>query len=550
MNDVANSCAFDVMGALRRNARGLSGWRLLVVAWLLCLGVPAQAETAADVLRGRLEGHLSGNAPLTLAPRSAPRAIAQFYAMRDWQPVWDAPRYQALLAALAGLEADGLNPEDYALSQLRRLPATTEAARVADRELLATRSCLLALLHLYHGKVDPQQLDPHWNFDGPRVDPGEGLLLVQAAVEQNRLDEVFQRARPQLPFYYQLREALARLRKVAAAGGWPALPSGPTLEPGMRDARVPLLRERLQLAGLLPATAVPEPELFGEFLREAVLRFQREASLLPDGRVGPATRTELNVPVAARIDQLRVNLERLRWFHNKLSGRAVVVDLAGFRIFYLVEGEAKWSARVQIGRDYRATPVFQSQLDRITLSPSWHVPPTIFKEDALPAIRRNRNYLVKHRLHVYNAAGQRISPSAVNWWRPGNISLRQEPGPEGALGELVLRFDNPYAVYLHDTPHKDLFDASRRTTSSGCIRVENIHELAVLLLDDAQQWSREALQAAIDERRTRDVPLPEKVPILLAYWTVQVDPDGYVAFRPDVYTRDPAVLQALDAQAQ
>lgn len=504
------------------------------------------APAAADLLRDRLAPLLAA-APKGPDPRSAQRAVASFYAARDWQPVWDEPRFRALLAALADLEADGLRPDDYGLAQLRALPPAATPADIADREWLATRALLTAVLHLYRGKVDPVQIDPHWNFSGMAVDAAVGLPLVQEAVANNRIEDLFQRARPLLPYYYELRRALARLRRLEAAGGWPALPEGKPLKPGMTDARVPLLRRRLQAAGLLGDAAVAEPEHYDDLLAAAVQRFQRGATLEADGSVGPATRRELNVEVAARIGQLRVNLERARWFHQMLSGKVVIVDLAGFRIYYLQDGVPKWTSRVQVGREYRASPVYESVLERVTLSPSWVVPPTIFQEDALPAIRRNRAYLTKNKLHVYNAAGQRIAPGRVNWSRPGNITLRQEPGADGALGELVLRFDNPYAVYLHDTPHKELFDASRRATSSGCIRVEQVHELAVLLLDDPVQWNREALQQAIEARRTRDVPLPARVPILLAYWTAQADPDGYVAFRPDLYQRDPAVLQALDA---
>ena len=150
------------------------------------------------------------------------------------------------------------------------------------------------------------------------------------------------------------------------------------------------------------------------------------------------------------------------------------------------------------------------------------------------------------RQSVYNAAGQKIPASSVNWNRPGNITLRQDPGPDGSLGELVIRFANPYSVYLHDTPHKEMFNASQRATSSGCIRVQNIHELAVMLFDDPVKWSREAMQKVIDERKTRNVTLKRKIPILLAYWTLDVGEDGYVSFKPDVYKRDPAVLKALD----
>ncbi|HEX4870571.1 MAG TPA: L,D-transpeptidase family protein [Moraxellaceae bacterium] len=531
--------------------------RLLLVALLLAAPVLAAAETVAGLLQARLAPALANPRPLALEPASLPQAVAVFYAGREWMPAWDEARVAALLRALESLAGDGLSPADYGVAPLRALAGAPTPEAQAERELAATRACLLALLHLYRGKVDPRTLDAHWNFPARRLDPAVALQEVETAVREGRIDDLFDRARPVWGYYHRLRIALAQLRRVEAGGGWPVLPAGPTLKPGASDARVPLLRQRLRLAGLLPAdsgaaTAVTTAgsggaDTYDAGLQAAVQRFQREANLEPDGAIGPATRNELNLPVAVRIAQVRANLERVRWFKSDLDKEAVIVDLAGYRILYLRDGELRWSSRVQVGREYRPSPVFQSTITYLTLSPGWVVPPTILREDALPAIRRNRGYLAKNRLRVFNAAGEAIPARAVNWWRPGNIQLRQDPGPDGALGEVVIRFDNPYSVYLHDTPHKELFSASRRATSSGCIRVENVHELAVLLLDDPVNWSREKLQQAIDVRETRKVPLSRGVPILLGYWTVQVDPDGYVAFRPDIYHRDEPLLQALDA---
>lgn len=519
---------------------------------------PVATAPVARLLRERLQPELARPAPVALEAAALPRAVADFYAARDWAPAWDAARLQGLQRALADLEGDGLRPDDYGLAELRALAGASDPARVAEREWLATRGCLLALLHLYRGRSDPRQLDAHWNFSPRQREPRQALREVAQGVADNRIDELFDLARPAWGFYDRLRIALAQLRRVEAAGGWPVLAAGPTLKPGMTDARVPALRQRMVLAGLLAApaaggrgqaggpAATAVPEFYDAALAQAVQRFQREANLDADGAVGPATRNELNVPVAARIGQLRANLERVRWFQNELASEVVIVDIAGYRILYLRDGEVAWQSRVQVGREYRPSPVFQSAITYLTLSPAWVVPPTILKEDSLPAIRRKRGYLAKNHLHVYRD-GKRVAASSVNWWRPGNIQLRQDPGADGALGEVVIRFDNPFSVYLHDTPHKEFFGRSRRATSSGCIRVENVHELAVRLLDDPVNWSREKLQAAIDTRETRKVPLSRPVPILLAYWTAQVDPDGYIAFRPDIYHRDGPLLAALDA---
>ncbi len=523
--------------------------RFFFLLLLLLVAGMARAETAADIIRQQLGPHAGSKAALRVADTSIPQAVVQFYEERQWQPVWDETRFQVLLTQLAGLYTDGLTPDDYGFSLLERAQKVgADPAHQAERDMVATRAYLLALLHLYHGKVDPVRLDSHWNFDARQLDPQTGLHAAREAAENNTLQDIFNRARPPLPQYNALRTALARLRSVALAGGWPQLPAGPVLRPGMRDARVPLLRERLEWAGLLPYGVPAQPELYDEVLKAAVQRFQQEAYLDADGVVGPGTRDVLNVPVAERIAQVRANLERARWFMHETSGDFVIVDLAGYRIAYMHDSEVKWHSRVQIGKEYRSTPAFKSVITHITLSPGWVVPPTIFREDALPAIRRNPDYLARNHLGIYNAAGQKIPAGSVNWSRPGNITLRQEPGADGALGEVVIRFPNPYSIYLHDTPHKEMFSNSQRATSSGCIRVENIHELAVLLLDDDKKWNRGAMQKVIDERQTRNVTLTRKIPVLLAYWTVDLGDDGYVSFKPDVYKRDAAVVKALAGQ--
>lgn len=513
----------------------------------LLLAGAVSADVVSDNIRARLEPFVDARRPLQLAGASVPQAVVQLYAENNWEPFWDDERLQALLTELALLYTDGLTPDDYGFSLLERSLKQPASVDKAERDMVATRGYLMALLHLYHGKVDPARLDSHWNFDFRKLDPKLGLEMARDAVSQNELPDIFNRARPEMPQYNSLRMALARYRAVALAGGWPQIPATkPYLKPGMSDVRVPLLRQQMVARGMLPYAEHAEPLLFDDALKLALMRFQQESYLDADGAVGPATVSELNIPVAERIRQIRANLERMRWFMHEASDDYVVVDLAGYRIFYIQGGAVKWQSRVQIGKEYRSSPVFKSLITYITLSPGWVVPPTIFKEDALPAIRRNRDYLTRNKISVYNAAGQKIPASQVNWNRPGNITLRQDPGPEGSLGEVVIRFMNPYSVYLHDTPHKEMFDRTQRATSSGCIRVQNIHELAVLLLDDAQKWNGEAMQKVINERKTRNVTLQKKVPILLAYWTVDVASDGYVAFKPDVYKRDPQVATALD----
>lgn len=537
----------------------------------------AQLSPVAEALRQRVDESRYLSDASAAAPEQA--GVPEFYERRGFRPAWTEPaRIDALRAALESLRDDGLRPEDYGVAHLiaaraslsrSRTPATASAE--ADLDWRFSRAYLLALSHLYWGKVDPKALDPRWNFQQRALDRERALRAVIEAVDQGLIAGVFERARPTHPIYTALRQGLADLRAIERAGGWPRIAPGDTLDPGASDPRVSVLRERLLASGHLappfappPATGTaasaadraaspvrlgPDPEWYDPALEAAVRRFQAEQYLKPDGRVGKETLAALNVSVAQRIGQMRVNLERARWQLHEIRDAFVLVDVAGFKIGYFEGARPVWSSRVQVGRTYRSTPIFQSEITYVTFNPTWTVPPTILRNDVLPKVRQDPGYLAKNHLRVLASDGRTLDPSAVDWSRPGAVTLRQDAGPSNALGRAVIRFPNEYLVYLHDTPSQALFEREQRAFSSGCIRVERALELVERLLADPERWSREAIDQVVAAGETQTVNLSKPVPILLVYWTVDVLADGRIAFKPDIYGRDPPILAALDMPA-
>ncbi len=322
----------------------------------------------------------------------------------------------------------------------------------------------------------------------------------------------------------------------------------------MSGPRVLQLRERLIAGG--DAFAWPFapiwPEHFDTSLVAAVKSFQSRHGLPPDGVVGRQTQAELDVPVEERVEQLRVNLERLRWVAQDLHGDYLLVDVAGFSAQLYEDDSLAWSSRVVVGRPYRETPSFRSVLSAVVLNPSWTVPPTILRHDVLPKVAGNPARLAAMHMRVVDAKGHEVDPGKVDWTRfrtgaPFPYQLVQPPGPRNPLGELKFLLPNPYAIYLHDTPDKNVFERPGRALSSGCIRIERPQELAVRLLDDDERWSPDALRGAIDAGGTLTVPLSREVPVMLLYFTARADQHGVVRFRPDLYGRDAEVLAALQA---
>lgn len=527
----------------------------LLLTWGVC---HAQIPELAAAIEARV-GTLVGDGDLAIDGQAiaAGSAIADFYTRRGFAPAWtDLRNVDDLLRAIAESVDDGLDPADYHLASLVRLrprlnhPSATNFER-ADLELLLTDAIFRLGYHLWFGKVDPQRFDNRWNLGRsiPGLDPAAEL---ESALASGHLHEAIERARPAHPLYTALRGELARFRQIALAGGWPELASGPTLEPGAADARVPVLRAILRATGDLQPTAPDALEAldYDTTLEAAVRRYQQRMGLAADGRIGPATLAELRVPVEDRILQLRVNLDRGRVLLYQLPPQFVVVNIAGFEVFYVRGNETIWRSRAQVGTPWRMTPEYRSEMTYLVFNPTWTVPPTIIANDILPGARRDPTSITRRGLKVLDASGRVIDPASVDWsrFRSGHIpyTLRQDPGPANALGRVKFMFPNPYAVYLHDTPSKSRFESDTRTTSSGCVRIEHPFELAKLLLDDPAQWNDATIAAVIARGQTQNVTLQKPVPIMLAYWTAWVDSAGRVNFRRDIYGRDASWAHALN----
>lgn len=481
--------------------------------------------------------------------------LADFYRSKEFMPVWKKKRSQvkALLRAIRSSEADGLRPEDYHLAAIEKLynNKPSDAFLQARYELLLSDAAFKLAYHLLHGRVDPEKIDSNWNIS--RGSSGEGLAdWLLDVLESNSLEQSMDALRPDHPQYIHLKKGLERYRRIVDAGGWNSIPEGPSLKKeGQYDPRIPSLRRRLEITGEIKPFVKVDTSfassalLYSSDLIEGVKRFQKRHGLEVDGAVGPKTLRALNVSAAERVDQIRVNLDRYRWFIQKLEPTYLLVNIAGFSIQYINNGALAWRSRVIVGEPFWKTPVFKAQMQYVTFNPSWNVPPGILKKEALPAIKKNPGYLAENGLQVIDSNGRSVHPDSVDWASYGSGSLpyrlRQPPGSRNALGRVKFMFPNKHHVYLHDTPGKHLFDKSTRAFSHGCIRLQNPFELASILLG----WKDKDIQAVIAKEKTRTVHLPEKIPVFILYLTSVADEET-VFFSSDVYKRDKAVLVALE----
>jgi murein L,D-transpeptidase YcbB/YkuD len=471
-------------------------------------------------------------------------ALTAFYSGRGYQPAWlnangtPQPVAEELLKALSEADRDGLHTADYPHTALRkRLTAfqqndrASDAGRLADFDLLFTDTFLTYGSHLLSGQLSPRKVDPDWAMK-PRSRDLAGVL--EEALRQNQVAETLRALAPQAKGYIQLREMLHKYRKVAQEGGWPTLGSG---------AADKTLRARLEASGDL------RESLKGNAIAEAVRRFQKRHGLAETGTVDAATRAALNVPVSERIQQIELNLERWRWMPDDFGSRYILVNIPSYKMQVFEEGKPVLESKVVVGRQERQTPTFTANMAYLVLSPKWYVPRSIAVKDKLPQLKRNPHALSGQKIRIYNSAGQQINPSAVNWSAVSasnfNYQLRQDAGPRNALGGIKFMFPNPYNVYLHDTPSRELFSRNQRTYSSGCIRVSNPLDLAEYLLKHDSKWNKGAIKTASTSGKQRVVHLPKEVPVYLLYWTAWVDADGLLNFRDDIYKRDKPLVRAL-----
>ena len=545
------------------NVPGPRPFLTALTIFLLCgHGTSAvQAPPGDNALRTLIEQMRQQPAASVRGTRLArPAAVARFFEARSFAPAWKLPAAgQQILGAIRAIEQDGLTPADY---HLAAITAALEAhARMPSGELAAAIQVLIAdaaaamVDHARYGKVRPASLDRRWN-----VDPRAGAPPLDVALDQiarsASLDAGIEALKPAHFIYAGLKQALGRMRAIAAAGGWPAVPPGPALKPGMSDPRIAGIRKRLSVTGEAAGATSLDDTSYDAGLEAAVKSFQAHHRLTDDGVIGRATVEAMNVTAGSRVGQLRVNLERARWVIGGLRDSFVLVNLPAFKAYFIRDRKNIWETRTQIGREARKTPTFRADMKYVVLNPDWTVPPTILAQDVLAGMRKGQNTIARKKLVILDAQGRSVDPATIDWQAatPATFryTLRQPPGADNALGRVKFVFPNEHSIFLHDTPSQELFAADQRTFSSGCIRLENALDFAAVLLTGRrtrpENWTADRIQEAVRNGTSQTVFLEEPLPVLIVYWTASIGAGGDLRFARDVYGFDPPLLRALAAR--
>jgi murein L,D-transpeptidase YcbB/YkuD len=436
------------------------------------------------------------------------RQLQQFYEQRGWRPAWVrggrlTPDARAVVQALQAAGTHGLPADRYV--GVPRVQLVTEGTATLDATELSITSGLLSYARdVSMGRLEPRRVSTSWAQQPETVD---WAGAIGAAADAGRVAELLASLPPTHAQYAALRRGLERYRDIAARGGWSPLVVPARTRADQRGPAGAALRARLAAEGY-------------EGGDKGLRAFQRAHGLAADGVVDARTLAALDVPVAARIAQIELGLERWRWVPRDLGERHVIVNVPAFELHAIADGREQLAMRVVTGKPDNPTPVFSEEMTGIVFSPWWNVPQSIVENEILPAMKRRPGYLQHAGLQTVDGA------------------FRQPPGPNNALGLVKFVLPDPFHVYLHDTPADALFARASRAFSHGCVRVEKPFELAQWALAGQPQWTAARIRAAMGSRREQLVPLTATIPVHIVYMTAWAAADGAVSFYPDVYGHD------------
>lgn len=378
------------------------------------------------------------------------------------------------------------------------------------------------------------------------------ISLLEAAVIGGSLEGMFKKAIPKEYHYSALKEALIVYLKLEKQGGWRHVPLKGVLKVGKVYGVVHALRERLRMSGDYKSCTSNESKVYDTCLKKAVMHFQSRHGLASEGVIGSKTIKAINVPIEFRIKQIRLNLDRIKWLHERHAKRHIMINIPAFTLFFEEDEKLRQQMRVITGKKKNPTPIFSNTVKTIVLNPHWNVPKSIIQKEMIPKLLKNPNAMARQGIEIHQGWGKDaplVSGGSVDWTqyrysKTMPYHFAQVPGYKNALGKVKFLFPNQFSVYMHDTPNKNLFNRSSRAFSHGCIRLHKPRELLKTFSTFNESVDFEKSQKRLKGKKKAYLNLTSQVPVDVVYLTAYVDYEGVLQFRNDVYGYDKMQLQS------
>ena len=464
------------------------------------------------------------------------KSLSSFYKSYHFETVWQiAKKRNVLLNVLNKSVFEGLNPKDYNFDKL--INYEKKISKLSDKELveydlLLTKSFQKYVNHLTIGKLNPKNLYNDWALTENKIDVN---ALLKNSLETDSLAINLEKAKPNHVVYKRLKKALLLIDQFP----------NDTIKKieykqkiVLNDTNKSLINIKRKLIYWKDLSNIDTLKpVYDKATFNGIKTFQKRHGIIADGIIGKGTIDALNFSKNQRKQQIIVNLERWKWYQKNLGNQYVIVNIPEYKLNLVKGKDTLESHKVIVGSAKRKTPILDSKLSYAVFNPTWTVPPTIIKEDIIPAASRNRSYFADKNIKIYDRNGNVVSSN--NWDASKAKSYRyvQSPGTHNSLGMVKLMFPNNFSVYLHDTNHRNFFEKTNRSLSSGCVRVENVLKLAEYLLGDEQNYSQNKINEILKTGDTKNVNFKEKYNVHLLYWTAWSEKNKLI-FRNDIYNLD------------
>jgi len=464
-------------------------------------------------------------------PDSIARRLESFYNTRNYQFAWfskdglteQARGFWNLHDYVTTYEADSSLKDKKLQKKMDRLIAEDDLSVSASKdfintELTLTQHFIMYMLNNYEkGYVKRKEMERF--VPRKKEDP---LALADSLINKKHKDDKYFEDVNQS--YKLLKDQLVNYLKIAKNGGWPQVNLvKKSLKKGISSQDIAIIKKRLMITGDLSVNDTSQ--VFNDTLVMAVKNFQSRHGFTPTGIISDSLIKEMNVPAVQRVEQLLMNMDRMRWLANEPTGNLIVVNIPEF-MMHIYEGKEKYAdIVVVVGKEGHNTMMFNGDLNQVVFSPYWNVPPSIVAKEILPAIDKNPNYIAKENMEITgNDDGLPV--------------VRQKPGPGNALGKVKFLFPNSFNIYFHDTPSKSLFEKDKRAYSHGCIRVKEPEKLANYVLRNQPEWTPEKINEAMNSGQEKYVKVQKPIAVVITYYTAWVDENGHLNFREDIYDHD------------